>query len=123
MKLMTGFNYKNSSSSPTRPFFLITNCLRPNLSSTKRLRRKDRLTSPPLQQQQPPYFPSIMMPLPSTLNVPNVATPSPRTNAQTMFERATIAVACTTTHPCAEDPRDLIAQSVMLEPNLPGTPS
>ena len=44
-----------------------------------------------------------------------------QTNAQPIIKSATIAAACTTMQPCAENPRDLITQSMMPEPDLPGT--
>ena len=122
MKLMTGFSKETRNSLPTRPSCRIANCSRPDVSSSKRLRRKDGLTSPPLQQQQHPHCPYIKMLSLPTLDVPNVATPTPGTIAQHMVESATIAVACTTTQPCAEDPGDLITQSMTLQPDLPRMP-
>ena len=47
---------------------------------------------------------------------------TPRTNVQLVVESATIAAACTTTQPYAEDPGDLIVQFMMPEPNLPRMP-
>ena len=48
--------------------------------------------------------------------------PTPKTNAQPTIKSATIAAACITTQSSAEDPEDHNAQSVTLEPNLPGKP-
>ena len=117
MKLANAFDYKTSSSSSTRPSFTIAKCTRPDASRAKRLRRKDGLTPPPLQQQQIPHHLSTKMPLP-----PNCGSPMLKSNAQLMDKSPTNAVACTTMQPCAEDSRDLTTQSIMLEPNLPVAP-
>ena len=102
---------------------LLSDCqlLKTSTSSSKRLRKKDWLTSPPLQQQLPPFHPFTKTPSLPTLDVPGVATTIPRKNAQPTAKSAITAAACTTTQPCEENPRDLIAQSVVLEPNLPWT--
>ena len=81
----------------------------------------DGLTSPAWQQQQPPHCLYTKMSLLPTLNVPNAAIPTPGTNAWPTVKSATIAATCTHSQPCTEKTRDLIAQSMMTEPNLPGT--
>ena len=77
MRQGIGSGSKTSPSSPTSPFLLTANCSSLDVSSTRRPRRRDELTSPPLQQQPQQHLLSIPMPYPSIPAVTNVATPTP----------------------------------------------
>ena len=103
MRQGTGSNSKMSPSSPTRLFSPTANYLSPAVSSSKRLKRRAKLVSPPLLQQLPQHCPSILTSCPLSPAVINVATPPNNCSAQ--GKNATIVAAKTIILPCA-DPKD-----------------
>ena len=115
MRPITGSSSRTSPSSPTIP--LLTHCklLKHGANSTKWLRRRDELTSLPLQLSPPQHLPSLLtpyLPIPGTVSV---ITPTPQANTQLRDSPAMQVVVKTTMQLCANSARRHSAHPMTLE--------
>ena len=116
-----------SPSSPTSPFVPNVSCSSCIVSSIRRPRRKDELTSQPLPQWPHEHLLSILMPYPPIPAATNVATPIPQASVQPRDSPATGAIIIL---PCANSRRRHSVPPATLpeelteapgEPDHPGT--
>ena len=118
MKLKTGSQFKTSPSSPTGPFLHTASCLNPNVSSSRRPRRRAGPTSPPFHCHLLSVFhPSGCLTIFPKYNKCGYSHLQAR--AQLMQRSATAAVARSITLPCAkgtEDPSTLPQQQSQIIP-------
>ena len=102
MRQGTGSCSKTNPSSPTRLFSPTANCLSPTVSSSKRLKRRAKLISPPSLQQPPQHCPSILTPLSTFPRHDKYGYFHPLTSAWLKGRNAITTVAETTTLLCAD---------------------
>ena len=115
----TGSSSKTSPRSPTGLFLPTASCLDPDVSSSKRPRRRAELTSPPFLLPSPQCPPSIRMPSQPSWSATNVATSTLMASAWLMARNAKVAVVRTIILPCAEETEGPSTPSTTAKPDHP----